>query len=87
MTRRISYGTGLVVAILGAFAPARAQITISTSPTGNMSCSGGVCAPTAADGNLNTSDLENYLASGSLEVTTTGSEDRGRSWNAQTCCD
>ena len=73
MNRRISYGTGLVVAIMGAVAPAQAQITISTSPTVNMSCADGVCSPTAASANLNTSDLENYLASGNLEVTTTGS--------------
>ena len=73
MKRHISYGAGLVVATMGALAPAQAQITISASPTGNMLCSGGVCSPTAANANLNTSDVENYLASGSLEVTTTGS--------------
>ena len=65
-------GAGLVVALMGALAPAQAQITISASPTENMSCSEGVCSPTAASANLNTSDVENYLASGNLEVTTTG---------------
>ncbi len=59
--------------MMGVLAPARAQITISASPTEDMSCSGGICAPTAATANLNTSDVENYLASGNLEVTTTGS--------------
>ncbi len=61
------------MAVMGALAPAQAQITISASPTENMSCSGGICSPTAATANLNTGDLENYLASGNLEVTTTGS--------------
>ncbi len=73
MKRHICYGAGFVVAMMGALAPAQAQITISASPTGNMSCSGGVCSPTAATANLNTGDLENYLASGNLEITTTGS--------------
>ncbi len=73
MKRHICYGAGLVVAMMGAVAPALAQITISASPTGNMSCSNGVCSPTATNANLNTSDLETYLASGNLEVTTTGS--------------
>ncbi|HEX3665770.1 MAG TPA: GLUG motif-containing protein [Rhizomicrobium sp.] len=73
MKQRICYGAGLVVGLMGALAPAQAQIIISASPTANMSCGGGVCSPTAASANLNTGDLENYLASGSLEVTTTGS--------------
>ncbi len=75
MKQRICYGAGLVVALMGAVAPARAQITISASPTANMSCSGGVCAPTAATANLNTDDLENYpRCRGNLEVTTTGAD-------------
>ncbi len=73
MKQRICYGAGFVVAMMGALAPAQAQITISALPTEDMSCSGGICSPTAATANLNTSDLENYLASGDLEVTTTGS--------------
>jgi hypothetical protein len=39
----------------------------------NMSCSGGLCAPTAKNAVLNVGDLENMLASGNVEVTTTGS--------------
>ena len=37
-----------------------------------MSCSGGICAPTASSATLNVTDLENLLASGGVEVTTTG---------------
>src|SRR5580704_184426 len=59
--------------LLGAITAAHADVVISTDPTSNISCSGGVCTPTAADAVLNVSDLESYLASGSLEVTTTGS--------------
>lgn len=56
-----------------ATAPAEADVTISSGQTENMSCSGGVCAPTAANAVLNVGDLETLLASGSVEVTTTGS--------------
>ena len=52
---------------------ARADVTISTGTTQNMTCSGGICAPTASSAVLNVNDLEGYLASGNLEVTTTGS--------------
>src|SRR5437868_10812070 len=61
-----------LIAIAGA-ASARAEVVISSDPTSNMSCSGGVCAPTAKDAVLNVTDLENLLASGNATVTTTGS--------------
>jgi hypothetical protein len=66
---------GFVLAALLAFvsAPALADVVISTDATQNMSCSGGVCAPTATNAVLNVSDLENYLASGDLSVVTTNS--------------
>lgn len=38
-----------------------------------MSCSGGVCAPTAHDAVLNVADLEKLLSSGATTVTTAGS--------------
>jgi len=50
-----------------------AEVTISSDATSNMSCESGVCAPTATDAVLNVGDLENLLASGNIEVTTTGS--------------
>jgi hypothetical protein len=37
-----------------------------------MSCTGGICAPTAKDAVLNAGDLETLLASGNVTVTTTG---------------
>ena len=67
-------GFAIVTSILlcGATA-AWGDVTISTAQTANMSCSGGVCAPTAASATLNVTDLENMLASGAVKVTTTGS--------------
>jgi hypothetical protein len=66
-----------VVFALGAAAlcsagSAQAAVTISSAATANMSCSGGVCAPTAKNAVLNVGDLETLLASGSVTVTTTG---------------
>src|SRR5437870_7236697 len=52
---------------------ARADVTISSDATKNMSCSNGVCTPTASDAVLNVNDLESLLASGNVTVTTTGS--------------
>jgi hypothetical protein len=52
---------------------AGAAVTISSQPTQNMNCAGGVCAPTAKDAVLNADDLQNMLASGNATVTTTGS--------------
>ena len=61
----------LLAALLPA-SPACAAVSISLSATENMSCSAGVCVPTAKDAVLNAGDLETLLASGSVEVTTTG---------------
>jgi hypothetical protein len=58
---------------LSPIATARADVLISSAATQDMNCSGGICAPTAADATLNVSDLENLLASGAVKVTTTGS--------------
>lgn len=52
---------------------AQADVTISSAATKNMTCSGGICTPTANNANLSVSDLESKLKSGSVTVTTTGS--------------
>ena len=59
----------LALAVEGAYA----DVVISTQATQNMTCSGGVCAPTAAGAVLNRSDLATPLAAGHVTVTTTGS--------------
>jgi hypothetical protein len=69
--RGISVLAGL--ALLGAAPGASGSVTISNATTHDMTCSGGVCAPTAATAILNASDLESLLESGSVTVTTTGS--------------
>src|ERR1051326_2056032 len=47
---------------------ASAAVVISDKATQNMSCSAGVCTPTAAKANLNVTDLANLLASGDVKV-------------------
>jgi hypothetical protein len=67
--------TGLLLA--AAILPltdARAAVTISSKPTAKMTCSGGVCSPTATNAVLNAGDLETLLASGNVTVTTTGAK-------------
>jgi len=69
-------GRGLIslaAVIVLAATNARATVTISNQPTRNMICSGGICTPTAATAVLNAGDLANALASGNVEITTTGS--------------
>lgn len=71
------FGQSSVVAttvlLVFAAATAHATVTISSKPTQNMSCSGGICAPTARRAVLNIANLENLLVSGNVTVTTTGS--------------
>jgi len=47
---------------------ANAAVEISTRPTANMTCSGGVCTPTAKKAVLNVSDLTGMLASGDVTI-------------------
>src|SRR5580658_4064450 len=61
------------VLVLAAATAARADVTISADATQNVSCSGGICQPTASDAVLNAGDLEELLAAGNVTVTTTGS--------------
>ncbi|HSC18033.1 MAG TPA: GLUG motif-containing protein [Rhizomicrobium sp.] len=51
-------------------AGAHAALNISTDPTQNMNCSGGVCTATAKAAVLNVHDLTDMLASGDLKVAT-----------------
>jgi hypothetical protein len=61
----------LLCAAAVAFAlPARASVNISSAPTKNVVCTGGVCAPTAKGAILNVTDLENLLATSDVTVNT-----------------
>jgi hypothetical protein len=64
---------GVLGAILVTFAgtiAAQAAVNISNKPTKNMSCSAGVCSPTAKVAVLNTTDLANMLQAADVTVTT-----------------
>jgi len=58
---------GMLICPAGA---AHAAVKISTQPTQNMSCSAGVCTPTAKLAFLNVTDLTNMLATGDVTVLT-----------------
>ncbi len=47
---------------------AHAAMTISNAKTKNVSCTGGVCAPTTGNANLNTGELQTMLASSDVAV-------------------
>ena len=66
-----------ILGIVAAFAVCNSAqaIDISKQPTQNMSCSAGVCTPTAPKAVLNVGDLTNMLASGDLSVQTGNGDD------------
>jgi The GLUG motif len=66
MSRRIPNILGLFALV--ACTHAYADVTISSYPTKHMSCSAGVCTPTAATANLNVGDLQAMLAASSVTV-------------------
>ncbi|HEY1613589.1 MAG TPA: hypothetical protein VGF97_07865 [Rhizomicrobium sp.] len=72
MTKHLLLAALLAVLLADATA-SHAAVTLSSAPTANMSCSAGVCAPTAVDAVLNVGDLQTLLASGNVTVTTMGS--------------
>jgi hypothetical protein len=63
----------LSMCALAAPSPCLASVEISTDATSNMSCTGGVCSPTAKKAVLNVNDLTNMLATGDVKIVT-GSE-------------
>lgn len=58
------------VAFIGTIGGARASVDISAKPTKNMSCSVGVCMPTAKKAVLNVTDLAAMLQASDVQVTT-----------------
>ena len=48
---------------------AQAAVEISSKPTQNMTCTGGVCTPTAKKAFLNVTDLAGMLSGGDVKVT------------------
>jgi hypothetical protein len=62
----------ILTATVIAATAAHAAVEISTKPTANMICSGGVCTPTAKKAVLNVNDLAGMLAGGDVTVESTG---------------
>jgi hypothetical protein len=58
------------IAIAAIGTAAQASVEISSKPTHNMSCTDGVCAPTAERAFLNATDLSGMLAAGDVKVVT-----------------
>ncbi|HEY8696873.1 MAG TPA: hypothetical protein VIM02_04590 [Rhizomicrobium sp.] len=61
---------GAILVVLGAADFAQAAVNISDKPTKHMSCSAGVCSPTAKKAVLNATDLANLLQAADVTVTT-----------------
>src|ERR1700743_1950219 len=60
----------LALASLAAATSAHAAVAISDAATKHMSCSAGVCSPTAKNAVLNAGDLATMLATSDVKVTT-----------------
>ncbi|MGD0192496.1 MAG: GLUG motif-containing protein [Rhizomicrobium sp.] len=74
MTIRLGAMAGAGVMLLASCVVADAAVTISSAATSNMTCTSGVCTPTAANAVLNVGDLTTMLGSGNVTVNTgTGS--------------
>jgi len=65
----LSFAIGCA-SLLAAAGVAQAAVDISSKPTKNMSCSAGVCSPTAKKGILNANDLVNLLQASDVKITT-----------------
>jgi hypothetical protein len=65
-------GLSLAAALGCTSIAADAAVVISKKPTQNMTCSGGVCSPTAADAILNVDDLAGMLAASDIRVVSDG---------------
>ncbi len=63
------FTAGAALYALGAM-PASASVEVSSKPTQNMSCTSGVCTPTAKKAVLNVADLTTMLANGDTTVKT-----------------
>ena len=77
----------LLGSLVCAATAADAAVEISSKPTANMSCAGGVCSPTAKKAILNVSDLAAMLASGDTTIKSTNTNpdieiDAALSWTS-----
>src|ERR1700733_7763225 len=70
---RLSLAAGVALGSTLGISPAHATVTISTGSTSHITCSAGVCVPTAGSDVLNVKDREKRLAAENVTITTTGS--------------
>src|ERR1041385_4628979 len=71
IVRGLTLSLGLATAAFSAMIGAvQAAVNISSGPTKNMSCSGGVCTPTAKDATLNADHLAHLLKASDMTVLT-----------------
>jgi hypothetical protein len=68
MTAKIAAVLLTGVSLAALTSAAQAAVVISGNPTQDMSCSAGVCTPTAKDATLNATELANMLASSDVTV-------------------
>ncbi len=59
-----------VTVLLAASAAAHATVVVSNAATQHMSCSAGICTPTAQNAVLNAGDLQSMLASSDVKIVT-----------------
>jgi hypothetical protein len=70
LVRDVTLALGLAAAVTAMVGAARAAVDISSRPTKNMSCSDGICSPTAKKAVLNVGDLASMLQAADVKVTT-----------------
>jgi hypothetical protein len=64
--------TAGIVAALCMTSAAHADVVISSGATSNVTCTSGICTPSAPDAVLNVGDLETLLASGNVKLAAAG---------------
>jgi hypothetical protein len=69
-SQKIRHGALALVSLVAAAPAAHAAVVISDAATKHMSCSAGVCSPTAKNAVLNAGDLATMLAASDVKVTT-----------------
>ena len=65
LTKALPFAAAMACMLAGS---AQAAFTISNAKTKNVSCTGGVCTPTAGNANLNVSELQTMMATSKVIV-------------------
>jgi hypothetical protein len=65
---RFAFSCGSFVMLSALVSPAYAELTVSTAPTSEVTCTNGICTTTGKHAVLNVSQLESLLAAGNVSV-------------------